>query len=81
MKTLHDQQKNGLLIQIFLYKYKTEVTTKLLFTVIPHKLREDSGRDICTFPNTLSYLLHNYDVMSLENIHLITFPNYTQHPI
>ena len=42
MKTLHDQQKNGLLIQIFLYKYKTEVTTKLLFTVIPHKLREDS---------------------------------------
>ena len=38
------------------------------------KLQEDSE-------NTFSYLFHNHDVTSLENIHPITFRKYTKHPI
>ena len=62
---------NGFPIQILLPKSKkerTEVISRLLFTFVTHKLQEHLN-----FSNTFSYLFHNYDVTSLENIHSITF--------
>ena len=47
---------------------RTEVISRLLFTFIAHKLEEHLN-----FPNTFSYLFHNYDVTSLQNIHSIRF--------
>ena len=58
-------------MQILLHKSKkgrTEVISRLLFTFVTHKLQEQLN-----FSNTFSYLVHNYDVTSLENIHSITF--------
>ena len=58
-------------IQILLHKSKekrTEVISRLLFTFFTHKWQEHLN-----FFNIFSYLFHNYDVTSLENIHLITF--------
>ena len=57
-------------IQILLQKSKeepTEVISRLLFTFVTHKLQKHLN-----FSNTFSYLIHNYDVTSLENIHSIT---------
>ena len=65
--------KTGFLIQILLDKWKVEVISRLLFTSFAHKLQEDSE-------STSSYLFHNHDVRSLENIHPITFRKYTKHP-
>ena len=62
---------NGIPIQILVPKSKeeqTEVITRLLFTFVTHKLQEHLN-----FSNTFSYLFHNYDVTSLENIHSMTF--------
>ena len=58
-------------IQILLHKSKeerTEVNSRLLFTFVAHKLQEHLN-----FSNTFSYLFHNLDVTSLENIHSIIF--------
>ena len=41
----------------------TEVISRLLFTFVACKLQKRLN-----FPNTLSYLFHNDDVTSLENI-------------
>ena len=66
--------ETGFLIQILLHKCKVEVISKLLFSSFAHKLQEDSEK-------TLSFLFHNHDITSLENIHPITFRKYTKHPI
>ena len=66
--------ETGFLIQILLHKYKVEVISKLSFTSFAHKLQKNSE-------NTSSYLFHNHDVISLENIHPITFRKYAKHPI
>ena len=66
--------ETGFPIQILLHKCKVKVISKLLFTSFAHKLYGDSE-------NTSSYLFHNHDVTSLENIHPITFRKYTKHPI
>ena len=42
---------------------RTEAISRLLFTFVTHKLQEHLN-----FSNTFSYLFHNYDVTSLENI-------------
>ena len=42
---------------------ETEVISRLLFTFVACKLQKRLN-----FPNTLSYLFHNDDVTSLENI-------------
>ena len=58
-------------IQISLHKSKeewTELISRLLFTFVTHELQEHFN-----FSNTFSYLFHNYDITSLENIHSITF--------
>ena len=58
-------------IQILLHKSKEEqkeAISRLLLTFVTHKLQEHLN-----FSNTFSYLFHNYDVTSLENIHSITF--------
>ena len=63
-------------IQILLHKSKeerTEVISRLLFTFVTHKLREHLN-----FSNTFSYLFHNCDVTSLENINSITFWKYAK---
>ena len=69
---------NGFPIQILLPKSKeerTEVISRLLSTFVTHKLQEHLNFSIhfLNFFNTFSYLFHNYDVTSLENIHSITF--------
>ena len=54
-------------ITYLLHKSKlTEVISGLLFTFIAHK------QEHLNFYNTFLYLLHNYDVTSLGNIHSIT---------
>ena len=58
-------------IEMLLHKSKEErtgVISRLLFTFVTHKVEEHLN-----FSNTFSYLLHNYGVMSLENINSITF--------
>ena len=53
--------------QILLHKSKEErkeVISRLLFTFVTHKLQKH-----LSFSKTFSYLFHNYDVTSLENIH------------
>ena len=50
-----------------------ELISRLLFTFVTHKLQEHLN-----FSNTFSYLFHNYDVTSLENIHSITFWKYAK---
>ena len=58
--------------QILLHKSKeerTEVISRLLITFVTHKLQEHLN-----FSNTFSYLFHNYDVTSLENIRLVFSP-------
>ena len=47
---------------------RTEVISKLLFTLIAHKSEEHLN-----FSNIFSYLFDNYDVTSLEKIHSFTF--------
>ena len=42
---------------------RTEVISRLLFTFVTHKLQK-----YLNFLKTFSYLIHNYDVTSLENI-------------
>ena len=42
---------------------RTEVISRLLFTFVAYKLQKHLN-----FSNTFSYLFHNYDVTSLENI-------------
>ena len=72
---------NGFPIQILLPKSKeerAEVIPRLLstfVTFVAHKLQEHLNFSIhfLNFFNTFSYLFHNYDVTSLENIHSITF--------
>ena len=57
-------------IQVLLLKSKlerTEVISRLLFTFVTHKLKEHLN-----FSATFSYMFHNYDVTSLENIHSVT---------
>ena len=49
-------------------KERTEVISRLLLTFVAHRLQKHLN-----FSNTFSYLFHNYDVTSLENIHSITF--------
>ena len=69
----------GFQIQILLPKSKeerTEVISRLLSTFVTHKLQEHLNLfsiHFLNFFNTFSYLFHNYDVTSLENIHSITF--------
>ena len=41
----------------------TEVISRLLLTFVAHRLQKHLN-----FSNTFSYLFHNYDVTSLENI-------------
>ena len=63
-------------IQILLHKSKEErieVISRLLFTFVTHKLQEHLN-----FSNTFSYLFHNYDVTSLENIRSIRFWKYAR---
>ena len=58
-------------IQILLHKSKeeqAEVISRLLFTFVTQKLLEHLN-----FCNAFSYLIHNYDVTSLGNFHLVTF--------
>ena len=58
-------------IQILLHESKEErieVISTLLFNFVTHKLQEHLN-----FSNIFSYLFHNYDVTSLENIHSIAF--------
>ena len=53
-------------IQILLHKSKeerTEAISRLLFTFVTRKLQEHLN-----FSNIFSYLFHNYDATSLENI-------------
>ena len=53
-------------IRILLHKSKekrTGVISRLLFTFVTQKLQENLN-----FSSTFSYLFHNYDVTSLENI-------------
>ena len=77
---------NGFPIQILLPKSKeewTEVITRLLFTFVTPKLQEHLNFSLhfmifLNFFNTFSYLFRNYDVTSLENIHLITFWKYAK---
>ena len=69
---------NGFPLPILLSKSKeewTEVISRLLSTFVTHKLQEHLNFSIhfLNFFNTFSYLFHNYDVTSLENIHSITF--------
>ena len=63
----------GFLIEILLDRYNTEHTKIIFFffTYITHKLKEHLVRTI----------FHDYDVTALKVIHLITFRNYTKHPI
>ena len=42
---------------------RTEVISRFLFTFVAYKLAKHLN-----FSNTFSYLFHNYDVTSLENI-------------
>ena len=65
--------ETGFLIQILLHECMVEVISKLLFTSFASKVQEDPE-------STFSYLFHNHDVTSLENIHPITFRKYTKHP-
>ena len=54
-------------IQSLLHKPKeerTEEISRFLFTFVTQKLQ-----DYLNFSNIFSYLLHNYYVMSLKNIH------------
>ena len=65
---------NGFPIPILLLESKeerTEVISRLLSTFVTHKLQEHVNFSIhfLNFCNTFSYLFHNYDVTSLENIH------------
>ena len=52
---------------------RTEVISRLLFIFVAHKLQKHLN-----FSDTFSYLFHNYDVTSLENIHSITFWKYAK---
>ena len=73
MKNLDGGSINGP-IQILLHKSKeerTEAIPRLLFTFVTNKLQKHLN-----FSNTFSYLMHNYDVMSLGNIHSIRFWKY-----
>ena len=71
----------GFAIQILLPKSKedwTEVISRLLstfVTFVTQKLQEHLNFSIhfLNFFSIFSYLFHNYDVTSLENIHSITF--------
>ena len=71
----------GFAIQILLSKSKedwTEVISRLLSTFamfVTQKLQEHLNFSIhfLNFFSIFSYLFHNYDVTSLENIHPITF--------
>ena len=71
----------GFAIQILLPKSKedwTEVISRLLstfVTFVTQKLQEHLNFSIhfLNFFSIFSYLSHNYDATSLENIHLITF--------
>ena len=49
---------------------RTEVISRLFFTFVTHKFKL---QEHLNFSNTFSYLLHNYDVTSSENIDSITF--------
>ena len=63
-------------IQNLLSKFKEEwpeVISRLLFTFVTYKLQE--YLNLC---NTFSYLFHNFDVTSSENIHSITFWKYAK---
>ena len=51
----------------------TDVISIVLITFVAHKLQKHLN-----FPNTFSYLFHNYDVTSLENIHSIPFWKYAK---
>ena len=71
----------GFAIQILLPKSKedwTEVISRLLstfVTFVTQKLQEHLNFSIhfLNFFSIFSYLFHNYDATSLENIHSITF--------
>ena len=71
----------GFAIQILLPKskeYWTEVISRLLstfVTFVTQKLQEHLNFSIhfLNFFSIFSYLFHNYDATSLENIHSITF--------
>ena len=52
---------------------RTEVISRLLFIFVAHKLQKHLN-----FSDTFSYLFHNYDVTSLENIPSVTFWKYAK---
>ena len=68
-------------IQIVLHKYKVQQTEVILgfYSLLLLTNYKNIWPENLHFPNTFSYLFHNYDITNLKNIHPITFRKYAKH--